>query len=439
MKRISMAFWLCFWGGAITGCDDDKSGEEDNGSGENTPALCNDGVDNDSDGAVDGDDGECTGLVDTDTALPAEWITSWVSGQQRTEPENLPPNPGLAGNTLRQIIHPSLGGDQLRITFSNAYGDAPVTIVSSAVALSAGAKAIVPESHTPLTFSGAASVTIPEGAAATSDPALFQVTPFTNLTVSMLFDGAPPSAVTGHPGSRTNSYLQEGDTVAAQSMGGLGVAHWYFLSALDVRTVPEARSVVIMGDSITDGRGSTTDGNNRWPNQLDKRFKQTPGMENISVLNQGIGGNCVTRPCLGPSFLDRFESDVLGPLKVKQLVLFGGINDLNSGTTAQKMIESLTSLADQAHAAGLSVIGATIMPCEGHSYYSESLETRRQEINAWIRTASSFDGVIDFDAITRDPAQPTRLRADVEDDWLHPSVAGHQIMADAVELTLFQL
>lgn len=369
------------------------------------------------------------------------WITTWVSAMQLTESYNLPPSPGLAGNTLRQNILITLGGNQLRFTFSNEYGDGPLTINGATVAWSAGGSAVATSSLTAMTFSGASSVTIPAGSSVTSDVVDLAVAPLINLSVSMYFDDTTPDDVTGHPGSRTTSYLQSGDALLAASMDSASTTdHWYFLSAVDVLTTDTARAIVTIGDSITDGRGSTTNGNDRWPNRLAERLLSNGATENIAVLNQGIGGNCVLYNCLGPSAVSRFSRDVLGPPGVEWVIILEGINDLgNIGSlTADQMIAAYTQMAETAHQAGVSVIGGTIMPCGDSSYYNETMEAKRQTINSWIRTTSMFDEVIDFDAITQDAASPTRLSDSVDSgDGLHPDSAGYRIMANAIELSLF--
>jgi lysophospholipase L1-like esterase len=209
-----------------------------------------------------------------------------------------------------------------------------------------------------------------------------------------------------------------------------------------VLTTGKARAVVTLGDSITDGRGSTTNENNRWPNILARRLLENPGTEHIAVLNQGIGGNCVTRKCLGPSAMDRFNRDVLELSGVKWVVFLEGINDIGSEptATAQALIDAFAEMADRARDKDITVIGGTIMPCERNSnYFTEELEAKRKEINDWIRTTDKLDEVIDFDEITRDPANPLRLSPTVDSgDGLHPSVAGHEAMADGIELSLFE-
>lgn len=439
MRTKEIAWILLLWAALSAGCDDDE-GVSDTGTDSNdTPELCGDNADNDGDGLVDCEDEECASLPVCE--VPDQWISTWVSSQQLIDMQDqMPPEPGLAGNTLRQVIRLTLGGSEIRITFSNGAGNGPLEISAAAVALSLGGGVIDGTSHTPLTFSGQPSATIQSAGVITSDPIPMVLSPLTDLAITARFGATVPERITGHPGSRANSYLAEGDTVAAADMSGAVKAErWYFLGAVEVMTSGDARAVVALGDSITDGRGSTTDGNNRWPNVLAMRLLGNVGTQNTAVLNQGIGGNCVTRKCLGPSMQDRFERDVLALSGVKWVVFLAGINDLGNDVAGDQVIAAFTEMSARARAAGITVIGGTVMPCEGNSYYNDALETDRQRINEWIRSSDLIDAVIDFDVITRDPAAPTRLSAEVDSgDALHPSAAGYKIMGDAIDLGLFQ-
>jgi lysophospholipase L1-like esterase len=393
--------------------------------------------------AVAGGSGQAAGASGTQGGADLAWVGSWVSAQQLTEPRNLPPAPGFPSSTLRQIAQLSLGGHSIRITFSNLYGNAPLSILRAHVARSAGGSAIDAASDTPLLFAGSASVIIPPGAQVVADAVTFEVPALTNLAVSVALDAAPPSDVTGHPGSRTTSFLQPGDAVSQAELGpaALSVDHWYFLSSIDVLTGSGARAVVTLGDSITDGRGSTTNQNDRWPNQLSRRLLAAPETALISVLNQGIGGNRILGDGLGPSALSRFERDALSPPGVRWVVVLEGINDLGSQPTpaAQTLIAAYRQMITRAHARNVSVYGGTIMPFQGFSTFSPQTEAIRQAINGWMRQSGEFDKVIDFDAITRDAAAPSQLSLAVDGgDHLHPSAAGYALMAGAIDLGLFR-
>jgi lysophospholipase L1-like esterase len=375
------------------------------------------------------------------------WIPAWVSAQQLTEPNNMPPAPGFAGAALRQIVQPALGGSRVRVTFSNAYGDRPLTLRAAHVAASEALGAI--GRGAPLTFDGKGSVTIQPGATMVSDAVELDVRAFANLAVSIGFDDAPPQAITGHPGSRTTSFFAPGaDVAAVDASAGTAVDHWYFLSRVDVWADAEARAVVAIGDSITDGRGSTTNQNDRWPNRLARRLQANPATALVSVLNQGIGGNRILRDGIGPNLLGRFERDVLALPGVRWLIVLAGINDIGTAAGAREAGQPAATAADliaayrqmilRAHDHGIQVYGATILPFEGFSYFSAQGEADRQTINQWMRSSGELDQVIDFDAVARDPSAPSRLSAAVDGgDHLHPSAAGYGIMADAIDLRLF--
>ena len=379
----------------------------------------------------------------------ARWVGTWASAPQLTEEANLPPAPGLADATLRQVLHVSIGGQKLRVRFSNAYGTAALTLVSAHVARFAGGSAIHAGTGRALAFHGQPSVTIPAGALVVSDPLDLDLPPLSDLAVTVYLRGAPAD-VTGHPGSRTTSYLQAGNAVAATDLPAAArVDHWYFLSGIEVRAGRSAAAVAILGDSITDGRGSTTNGNDRWPDNLARRLQANPATREVAVLNQGIGGNRLLRDGLGPNVLARLDRDVLAQAGVRWLIVLEGINDIGARVrarergepwaTAQDLIAALEQIVVRAHARGIRAYGATILPYEGAtSYFTVDGEADRQAVNAWIRNSGVFDGVIDFDAATRDRERPSRLSPAVDGgDHLHPSAAGYRIMADAVDLGLF--
>jgi lysophospholipase L1-like esterase len=380
----------------------------------------------------------------------ARWIPTWLSTQQPQVPDNLPPAPGLAGSVLRQIAQPSLGGDGLRVSFSNRFGVEPLVLGAVHVAPSTGASAIDAARGVGVTFDGKRSVVVPPGASILSDPVALSVLPFQNLAVTTAFDAPLPAAVTGHAGSRTRSFLQSGNDVAAASMeASVPVEHWYFLDRIDVLADGSSKAALILGDSITDGRGSTTDHNDRWPNMLSRRLAADPSTAHVAVLNQGAGGNRILRDGIGPNVLARFDRDVLAIPRVRWLVVFVGINDIGTakgarekgepGASAADLIAAYRQLITRAHDHDLLVYGATILPYEGAAYHSPEGEADRQRVNEFIRSSGEFDGVIDFDATTRDPAAPSRLSVAVDGgDHLHPSAQGYRIMADAVDLSLFR-
>ena len=284
-------------------------------------------------------------------------------------------------------------------------------------------------------------MTVPAGALVVSDALNFDVPPLSDLAVTIDVRGAP-AGVTGHPGSRATSFFQPGDAVSSRELASaVRVEHWYFLSGIDVLAPPGAAAVAVLGDSITDGRGSTTDGNDRWTDHLARRLQAGRATAQVAVLNHGIGGNRLLRDRLGQSALARLDRDILAQPAVRWLIVLEGINDIGTRAAAADIIFAYEQIIERAHQHDILVYGATLMPFEGFeyaNYYSPEGEADRQRINGWIRTSGRFDGVIDFDAVTRDPTRPSRLSAAVDGgDHLHPSAAGYRIMADAVDLALF--
>ncbi len=371
------------------------------------------------------------------------WVGTWAGAPQLTEPKNLPPAPGLFSNTLRQVVQVSVAGKKLRVKFSNVFGTAPVEMTSARIALSAGGAAVNQSTDKPLTFSGNNSVTIPAGKMISSDTLDFDLPALADVAVTIHFGDTSPD-VTGHPGSRSTSYLQAGDSADAADLPSASkTQHWYILTGIDVVGDGSGAAIVTLGDSITDGRGSTTDGNNRWPDDLAARLQADLALKNIAVLNQGIGGNCIVHGGLGPTALSRFQRDVLDQSSVRWLIVLEGVNDIGGGRrtnspVAQDLIAAFQKMITQAHAANLRVFGATILPFGGSFYDSPAHEAARQTVNNWIRTGGEFDAVIDFDAVTRDPDKPARLLPSADSgDHLHPSVNGYHLMAQSIDLKFF--
>jgi lysophospholipase L1-like esterase len=372
----------------------------------------------------------------------AEWIGTWGTSPQLTEQRNLPPSPGLTGNTLRQIVKVSIGGKKLRVRFSNDFGTDPVTMKSVHLALSSGGSAIQTDSDKPLTFQGKPSVMIPAGQSVLSDPLDFRLAPMSSVAVTIYF-GETSSDVTGHPGSRMTSYIQSGNAISAADLPSAATTqHWYILNGIDVQAKHPHGAVVALGDSITDGRGSGTDKNDRWPDDLAHRLQDNKSTAGIAVLNEGIGGNCVCRGGLGPTALSRFDRDVLSQSGVKWLIILEGVNDIGGShneSVATNLISAYTQFIQQAHAQHILVYGATILPFGKSFYDSPAHETARETVNQWIRTSGNFDAVIDFDAAMRNPQSPSQLLPAADSgDHLHPNEAGYQIMAGAIDLKLFK-
>lgn len=371
------------------------------------------------------------------------WVGTWSAAQQLTEVGNLPPPPGLSQSTLRQVVHVSIGGKRVRLRFSNAFGNARLTLASVHCAVSAGADAMVASTDRTLLFSGAASVTIPAKQAVVSDPFDFDLTATSNLAVSIQF-GDTPTDVTGHPGSRTTSYLQYGNHVSAARMPASATTdHWYVLSRVEVLASTTARAIVVLGDSITDGRGSTTNGNDRWPDVLARRLQQNPTSKHVSVLNLGIGGNAVLTGGLGPPALERFSNDVLDQPGARWLIVLEGVNDIGNSSNpsvATDLIDAFKQCVARAHAQGMLAYGVPILPFGGNADYdSAAHEAARLAVNGWIRTPGNFDKVIDLDAVVRDPNRPAALLAAYDSgDHLHLNAAGYQKMGKSVDWELFR-
>jgi len=382
------------------------------------------------------------------------WVATWGTSQQIPEPQNELPTDDLRDATVRQVFHLSVGGSALRVHLSNAFGTEALHFTSVHVArpLSTSSPAIDPASDRPLTFAGKPDVLVPPGAEFLSDPINFKVAPLSDLAVTFHLD-TPPSRQTSHPGSRATSYYVHGDSVgAATLLDPKHVDHWFQISAIDVQVPPASSALVVLGDSITDGHGATTNGNDRWTDVLAARLQDSPQTRNIGVSNQGIGGNHLLTDGLGPNALARFDRDVLAPAGVRWLIVFEGVNDLGGlarngevppadhAALVERVLSAYRQIVERAHAHGLLVFGATITPYVGSDYYHPGplSEADRQAVNQWIRAAGHFDAVIDFDAAVRDPNHPDQLLPNFDcGDHLHPSPAGYKAMGEAIPLTLF--
>ncbi len=386
------------------------------------------------------------------SAAVGHWVTTWGCAPQLTEPGNLPPAP-LANATLRQFVRTSVGGKFIRVRFSNAYGTNSVSLNAARVALSAGLGSagngnIQPATDKPLMFRGAPAIVIPRGEVVWSDPLEFELPALTNVAISTYFGGISATTINGHPGSRTTSFIQSGDALSAASLPTASrTKHWYIITGLEVLADRDSKAVVVLGDSLTDGRGSTDDGNNRWPDVLAGRLRTNAPTANVAVVNMGIGGNAIFGG-LGPAAVNRFDRDVLNQNGARYLIVFEGVNDIggvsdaNAPALTTNLINAYTQFANQVKARGLRAYGATITPFGGNRYYTPARETVRQTVNNWFRTNTIYDGVIDFDAAVRDPVTLTNFQAAFfagvnANDWLHLNPVGYQAMADAIDLNLF--
>jgi lysophospholipase L1-like esterase len=389
------------------------------------------------------------------------WVNTWTSMPQLTEPGNMPPPPftqdGLvmADTTLRQTVRVTVGGSNLRLRFSNAFGGAALPITAVSVALPAGGQAgvsaIQPDTARPVIFNGRPSTVVPVGAQMVSDPLGFRVKPRTILTVTLyLATGQASNNITSHPGSRTTSHLLAGNHVADADLPGATRAdHWYFLSGVEAFAQRGTSGVVMLGDSLTDGRGSTTNANDRWPDQLFDRLQAGHRTADVAILNQAAGGNRVLNDGLGPNALARFDRDVIATSGAEWLIVFEGINDIGTAAAtpeaqrqvAADLIAAYEQFVTRAHAQDIEVFGATLLPFGGNTGYDDPdgiRETARQTVNQWIRTSHEFDAVIDFDKAVRDPAAPRQLLPAYDvGDHLHLNPTGYGAMAAAVPPRLF--
>ncbi len=388
------------------------------------------------------------------SAAQTVWVGSWAASQQLVEPANALDPADLRDLTLRQIVRLSLGGSEIRLRLSNRFGATPLhlTAVHVATPVSSSSDKIVPASDKALTFSGSGDLNIPPHADYLSDPLPFSASALSNVAITLHLDTAPVEQ-TGHPGSRATSYIAHGDPVSAPEFHiAKTVDHWYFITGIDVAASPAASSVVVLGDSIPDGHGATTNGNDRWTDVLAQRMQSDPSTRNLAVLNHGIGGNHLLTDGLGPNALSRFDDDVIAQAGVRYLIVLEGINDIGLLARAgdapraehEALVRRITAAYEQmiarAHSHDIKVIGATIMPFVGSNYYHPATanEADRQAVNEWIRTPGHFDAVIDFDKITRDPEHSDRLLPAYDSgDHLHPSPPGYAAMARAVPLSLF--
>ena len=383
--------------------------------------------------------GNISGQSDT------KWVGTWITAPQLVEPYNMPPSPGLTNNSLRQVVRLSIGGDTLRVKFSNEFSSSPVIMKSVKIAVSAGDNAIFDDTSVKLTFNGTPEVIMEPGIAITSDPVPFNLEQRTDIAITIYF-GNTSADVTGHPGSRTTSYILAGnDTSVNDFSGAVTTDHWYVINGIDVQAASTSVCVAILGNSITDGRGSVTNEQNRWPDYLSERLLANPGTGQVAILNLGIGGNCVLKNCLGPSGISRYKRDILNQYGVGAVIIFEGINDIGGVSSADAativsdgLIDAYKMMIDSAHSRGIKVYGATITPFKGHSYYNTYSEACRTRVNEWIRNSGRFDAVFDFDKAIRNPDDTLSILSSYQNDGLHPDTACYRLMVESMDLELFK-
>ena len=366
-------------------------------------------------------------LLTAATAMAdSHWVGTWGTAPQLVENNNNPPSPGLSNNSLRQIVQVSIGGEKVRLKLTNEFskGATQIKAVELAYAKTSGSSSEIDESSTvSLSFGGNASVTMPAGGKAVSDPVSMHLEGRQNVAITIHYGSASSTSVSGHPGSRTTSYLKSGNTTDFSN--ATKTDHWYNILALEVEAPEEAGAVAILGNSITDGRGSTTNQQNRWADVLSRRLLANEPTAQVGVLNMGIGGNCVLGGGLGPAAVNRYQRDLLGQEGVKWIILFEAVNDLGSAgngvQTARRIIDVYKQIIREAHQKGIYVFGGTITPFKGNNYYSIDHENGRSVLNKWIRTTKMLDGVIDFDKAVRNPQDTAAMQRVFlfENDWLH--------------------
>ena len=380
------------------------------------------------------------------TPPPDHWVGTWGAA-----PVGIPNDAHLFAQdtTLREIVRVSLGGPLVRVILSNEFGTEPLHIGAAHIADAAGGSAISLVSANALTFGGRASVTIPPGALIVSDPAALTLKPLSSVAVSVFVPAQTISHLSVHPFTASTAYMANGNVVGRVSFDNAQpIDSWPIVKGIETRVSGLDSAVVCFGDSITDGVGSTKDANERWPDVLAERLQHSRKDARIGVLNEGIGANRVLTEGFGPPALARLDRDVLAQNGVKYLVVLEAINDIGAGygpkssdskpPTADDLIVAYKQIIERAHSHGIQVFGATLTPYVGAGYASPAGEQVRKTINEWIRNGQGFDGVIDFDQVTRDPASPDTLSAAADSgDHLHPKSAGYKAMGDSIDLKLF--
>jgi lysophospholipase L1-like esterase len=387
-----------------------------------------------------------TSVIATGRHDDARWVGTWSAS-----PQGVAAAIQINGQTVRQIVHTSLGGERVRVRFSNAYGTSRLVIGSAHVAISTGGASISSGTDRVLTFNGSPTITIPAGALVVSDPVAVNVPALRDLAVS-LYLPENVAATTQHPVGLQTTYISaSGDFTGADIEPTTTSQSYYFLTGVEVRASDHARAIVTLGDSVTDGFGSTPDTNQRWPNLLAERLQSHWATSHLTVLNAGVSGNRVLHDVVGTSALARLDRDTLVQTGVKYVIVGEGNNDLlipglidhpAEVVTAAQIIQGYRQVIDRAHALGLRIYGSTLTPVEGYpfpGFWTPDLEAKRQAINHWIRTSHAYDASIDFDKWLRDPSHPSRLLPAYDSgDHLHPNDGGYQAMADRIDLSLFR-
>ncbi len=371
-------------------------------------------------------------------AQPPIWVGTWSCATYAAGANNTPPAPYLANNTLRQVVRVSIGGKTIRLKFSNKTCSTPVTMRSVNIAVSKGGSTIAPNTVTELKFNGNSSITMKPYTSITSDAVDFQLSPSDRIAITIHYGEATSNQdITSHVGSRTDSYILEGDQSTSEHFNGATITpHWFHINTIEVLAPATAACVGIIGNSITDGYGLSGGLQNRWTDILSEELLNHDHTKEVGVLNLGIGGTLISgdAPTTG---LSRYKVDLLQQEGLRWIIIFYGTNDIAYGGTTEGIINAYKTIIGDAHARNIKIYGATITPFKGSSHYSQEHEQMRQTVNNWIRTSGEFDAVIDFDKALKDPNDAEKMQEQYSKDWLHPNEAGYSFLGKTVDPSLF--
>lgn len=388
-----------------------------------------------------------TACAGSEVVIPDEdgWVATWASAQLQAGTNETPFKPPLKENTCRQQIRVNIGGDKIKLTLSNEYGELPAQFESVHIAhlLNAGDNTIDLSTDTVITFNGGSeTVEIPAGETVTSDEIDFSFEALDDLAITIHFGKYAGSSVTSHTGARCTTWIISGDHVTDESfVAEEEMVSWYFISELDTWAEAGTKTVVLFGDSITDGYGTTPNQFERWSDEMTRLFQSNPDYNNITVINEGIGGNSVFGG-LGKAAKDRFDRDVLNIAGVRYVILLIGINDIGyaSDDMTDRMIEQYEIMIKKCHEKGIKVYAGTILPVGNNGYYSELHDEIRVKLNNWFKSSKSkVDGIIDFDELLRDPDNIDTLLPEYSNDNLHPSIAGYKKMGEYAYQRLLEI